>query len=171
MSSNPYNIDVYKAKDALADLEVEVRARLSEAEKQIRADMHDTFEAAKSALAAATDRRDAEQAVLDAKAAVEASTDDRIGRIYVEWKPKYQFSRELALSGNRGVCEVFTAEMRETSAHPSRHPEPGRLIVRHLKKNGERAKTFEVFNADWSDRSKHKPPWGWYLEGENPESP
>ena len=52
MSSNPYNIDVYNAKDALADLEVEVRARLREAEKQIRADMHDAFEAAKAALAA-----------------------------------------------------------------------------------------------------------------------
>lgn len=168
MRSNKYARTVQDALDAIDELKSMVRDRVAAAERSIRAEMQEKFDKAKAQLAAAEEKYDAEQAVLDAEAAAEACGDDRIGRIYVEWVPKYQFSRELKLSGKRGICEVFTAEMRATSAHPSRHPEPGRLIVRHLKKKGERAKTFDVFSFFHSSDGIATPPWGWHLEGETP---
>lgn len=162
MRSNKYEQDVCDCREAIDDLKGIVRERVAAAERAIRAEMQGQFDKAQATLAAATERYDAEQAVLDAEAAAEASGDDRIGRIYVEWVTKINFSREL----KRGVCEVFTVEMRATSAHPTQHPEPGRLIVRHLKKNGERAKTFDAFREVYNDRDRYDPPWGWRLEGE-----
>jgi hypothetical protein len=166
--SNKYAHDVYDCHQAIDDLKGIVCDRVAAAERAIRAEMQEQFQKAHAALAAAKQKYDAEQAVLDAEAAAEASGDDRIGRIYVEWVPNYPFSRERKLSGKRGICEVFTAEMRATSAHPTRQPEPGRLIVRHLKKNGERAKTFDVFSFFHCSDGNASPPLGWHLEGETP---
>lgn len=168
MRSNKYARTVQNALDAIDELKSIVSDRVAAAERSIRAEMQDQFYKAHGQLAAAKDKYDAEQAVLDAEAASTAPGDDRIGLIYVEWVPKYQFSRELKLSGKRGICEVFTAEMRATSANPNRHPEPGRLIVRHFKKNGDRAKTFDVFDYFSSVDGRGKPPFGWHLEGETP---
>lgn len=168
MRSNKYARTVGDAREAISELNSIVRDRVAAAERSIRAEMQDQFDKAHQRFAAATEKYDAEQAVLDAEAASTASGDDRIGLIYVEWVPKYLHCRELMLSGKRGVCEVFTAEMRATSAHPTRHPDPGRLIVRHLKKNGDRAKTFDVFNSFNSADGRGSPPWDWYLEGETP---
>lgn len=168
MSSNPYNIDVDNAEQAIYALNQQVRDRVKEAEKKIREEMSELFEAARSKLRSAQERRDAQQVLINNAKVEKAASDDRIGLIYVEWKPKYGNCRELILSGKRGVCEVFTAEMRETSANPSRHPEQGHLIVRHLKKNGERAKTFEKFGHGFGV-DKIDPPWGWHLEGESPK--
>ncbi len=168
MRSNKYARTVGDAREAISELNSIVRDRVAAAERSIRAEMQDQFDKAHQRFAAATEKYDAEQAVLDAEAASTASGDDRIGLIYVEWVPKYRHCRELMLSGKRGVCEVFTAEMRSTSANPNRHPEPGRLIVRHLKKSGDLAKTFDVFDYFSSVDGSGKPPFGWHLEGEIP---
>lgn len=167
MRLNKYARTVGDAREAIDELNSMVRDRVAAAERAIRAEMQDQFDKATDRLNAAINKYDAEQAVLDAEAACAASGDDRIGRIYVEWVPRYKFSRELKLSGKRGICEVFTAEMRATSANQNRHPEPGKLIVRHLKKNGDRAKTFDAFCHSFCSDSD-TPPFGWYLEGEIP---
>lgn len=143
-----------------ADRDAEIRRRYQKIRQQVEAEYEERIDAAKAA------HREAQAAVDAAKvAAAQTQTQLPVGTRVAQWNWHTSIGghrRGQAFIVGHGVIEVWTRESLRSAGIPSYNiPDPGTLVVRHLKNNGRPSTKFTRLNHAWL-------PNGWYLEGVNP---
>lgn len=112
---------------------------------------------------AARDAEIAAQKAVDAEAieAAKVRTDGLhpVGTKLYEWNQTRWGGSTWKRTGLVGVVEIYTRECLGKKRRWTAEPEPGDLIIRHLKKNGEPGLKYEGLD-------RHS---GWYPEGQEPK--